>query len=174
MKSKPRAVLLILALSAPTVLGTILAAVLAAAHLNGTLVFSIPLATVAVACGVVCSLALWAGLSLSRALRAANASGRAEGSRSERDAHRRFLTRLDHELKNPVTAIRAALETENDRSPALAIASGQADRLAALIGALRSLATLEAAEIERMPVDLAAVVRDEVEAFDAGGGSLAR
>lgn len=162
-----RKVLTILALCIPAVIGAIVAAAIAAAHVNGALVFSLPLATIAISCGIVGSIALWAGLSLGRALRSAKAAGHSEGARLERDAHRRFLARLDHELKNPITAIRAALETENEHSPALAIASGQADRLATLIGALRSLAALEASEIERVPVDLAAVVRDEVDAFGA-------
>lgn len=165
MNSRLRRVLTILTLCLPTALGAIIAVAIAATHVNGALVFSLPLATIAVSCGIAGSVALWAGLSISRALRSANAAGHREGAGSERDAHRRFLARLDHELKNPITAIRAALETESERSPALAIASGQADRLATLIGALRSLAALETTETERMPVDLAAVVRDEVEAF---------
>lgn len=167
MNVRLRKVLTILALCIPAVIGAIVAAAIAAAHVNGALVFSLPLATIAISCGIVGSIALWAGLSLGRALRSAKAAGHSEGARLERDAHRRFLARLDHELKNPITAIRAALETENEHSPALAIASGQADRLATLIGALRSLAALEASEIERVPVDLAAVVRDEVDAFGA-------
>ncbi len=167
MSSRLRRVLTILALCIPAALGAIVAVAIAAAHVNGALIFSLPLATIAISCGIVGSAALWSGLAISRALRSANAAGHSEGARSERDSHRRFLARLDHELKNPITAIRAALETESEHSPALAIASGQADRLAALIGALRSLAALEASEIERVPVDLAAVVRDEVEAFSA-------
>ena len=165
MSSRLRRVVTILALCIPAIIGAIVAVAIAAAHVNGALVFSLPLATIAISCGIVSSAALWAGLSISRALRSANAAGRSDGAQSERHAHRRFLARLDHELKNPITAIRAALETENEHSPALAIASGQADRLATLIGALRSLAALEVSEIERVPVDLAAVVRDEVDAF---------
>ena len=111
MSVRLRKVLTIFALCIPAVIGAIVAAAIAAAHVNGALVFSI-------------SIALWAGLSLGRALRSAKAAGHSEGARLERNAHRRFLARLDHELKKPITAIRAACETENELSPALAIASG--------------------------------------------------
>lgn len=98
------------------------------------------------------------------------------GREAERD-HSRFLLRLDHELKNPVTAIRAGLanlaqevgdDQQDDQqmaSPALASISTQVDRLAALVADLRKLAELESRTIERAPVDLAELleeVRDAV------------
>ena len=59
----------ILALCIPAIIGAIVAVAIAAAHVNGALVFSLPLATIAISCGIVSSAALWAGLSISRALR---------------------------------------------------------------------------------------------------------
>lgn len=99
-----------------------------------------------------------------RAQDAAHAAGR----EAERAAHRRFLARLDHELKNPVTALQAAaagLEPDPDDGPrvrAHATVRGQSARLAALVADLRRLAELEVRDIEQELVDVAEVVRDAV------------
>lgn len=73
--------------------------------------------------------------------------------------HRRFLLRLDHELKNPVTAIQAGaanLAAANGSVDAGAVraVAGQARRLADLVADLRKLAELESRPIERVPVNL--------------------
>lgn len=94
---------------------------------------------------------------------------RAESRRAEREAHARFLARLDHELKNPVTAIRAAVAGAGDdagpeeRARSLATLVSQSARLSALVADLRKLAELGTQEIEDEDVDLAQVVRDAVE-----------
>jgi two-component system, OmpR family, sensor kinase len=73
---------------------------------------------------------------------------------------RRFLRRLDHELKNPLTAIRAGLAnltdstTEAVRQDALCSIDTQALRLSRLAADLRKLAELETRPIDRTPVDL--------------------
>ena len=67
--------------------------------------------------------------------------------------------RLDHELKNPLTAIRAGLANIDLRGPpaadgtsaAVASVSAQADRITRLVGDLRKLADLETQEIETAP-----------------------
>jgi len=78
----------------------------------------------------------------------------------------RFLMRLDHELKNPLTAMRAGLANieqagaaagswaAHGRSAALVSVSAQADRITRLVSDLRKLADLETQEIETAPVDL--------------------
>ncbi len=77
------------------------------------------------------------------------------------DERRRFLRRLDHELKNPLTAIRAGLtnitETTSPelRQEALSSVEAQTLRLSRLAGDLRKLAELESRPIERVDVDLA-------------------
>jgi two-component system OmpR family sensor kinase len=72
------------------------------------------------------------------------------------EAHRRFLRRLDHELKNPITAIRAGLANLSDLYDGSAMSSVrvQVDRLARLTGDLRKLADLETQELEREEVNL--------------------
>lgn len=72
------------------------------------------------------------------------------------DAHRRFIRRLDHEFKNPLTAIRAGLANlaEEGNGTTLCSVRMQVDRLARLSADLRKLADLETQPLEREPVDL--------------------
>ena len=73
---------------------------------------------------------------------------------------RRFLRRLDHELKNPLTAIRAGLanlaEThlEEMQRQALSSVEAQTLRLSRLSSDLRKLAELEARPLERTAVNV--------------------
>jgi two-component system, OmpR family, sensor kinase len=83
----------------------------------------------------------------------------------------RFLMRLDHELKNPLTAIRAGLvniDQARDRAgtaAALASVWAQADRITRLVSDLRRLADLETLQIETAPVDLPLLLHEVVEAM---------
>lgn len=76
------------------------------------------------------------------------------------EERRRFLSRLDHELKNPLTAIRAGLAnvaeapTEPARREAMESIQAQALRLSRLAGDLRKLAELETRTLEKSPVNL--------------------
>lgn len=82
------------------------------------------------------------------------------------DERRRFLQRLDHELKNPLTAIRAGLVNVRDTSAdsasgdALESVEAQALRLSRLAADLRKLAELETRPIERTEVDLDATLKE--------------
>jgi two-component system OmpR family sensor kinase len=103
------------------------------------------------------------------------------------EERRRFLLRLDHELKNPLTAIRAGLaniEQAGDMTTAgtsagaaLASVSAQANRITRLLGDLRKLADLETREIEIAPVDLPGLlleVEETVSALPEGGERIIR
>ncbi|MBN1581014.1 MAG: HAMP domain-containing histidine kinase [Anaerolineae bacterium] len=80
--------------------------------------------------------------------------------------HRRFLQRLDHELKNPLTAIRAGLanatngSTTPDQQEALASVETQVVRLSRLTADLRKLAELETRPLERVPVNIAELLEE--------------
>jgi len=81
----------------------------------------------------------------------------------------RFLQRLDHELKNPLTAIRAGLANAADGTKASAqqreaIASVEAQvlRLSRLTGDLRKLAELETRPLERDSIDVADLLQEAV------------
>jgi two-component system OmpR family sensor kinase len=81
---------------------------------------------------------------------------------------RRFLRRLDHELKNPLTAIRAGLanlaETTSRgvRRETLGSIEAQALRLSHLATDLRKLAELEIRPLELAPVDVTSLLEEVV------------
>jgi two-component system OmpR family sensor kinase len=104
-----------------------------------------------------------------RAATAAEAAERDAMARAASD-RLRFLLRLDHELKNPLTAIRAGLaniEQAGAAGPALESVSAQAGRITRLLGDLRKLADLETREIETVPVDLPGLLQEVAEAVAA-------
>ena len=79
---------------------------------------------------------------------------------------RRFLRRLDHELKNPLTAMRAGLANLAElpsgeaRREALASVETQVVRLSRLSADLRKLAELEVRLVEHSPVDVPAIMHE--------------
>jgi len=85
------------------------------------------------------------------------------------EERRRFLRRLDHELKNPLTAMRAGLanlawlSSEEERTETLGSVETQALRLSRLAADLRKLADLETRSLERTPVDLGVLLQDVME-----------
>ena len=94
--------------------------------------------------------------------------------------HRQFLRRLDHELKNPLTAVRAAVaDASQGASPAIAVnlevVDAQSRRMSRLLTDLRKLAELEAAPLDLEDVDLAETVQDAVTAVieEAAGRGVA-
>ncbi len=78
------------------------------------------------------------------------------------DSHRRFVGRLNHEIKNPLTAIRAGLANADARenAPALASVRTQVDRLARLSADLRKLSDLETVPLEMEAVDLCQLLQE--------------
>lgn len=157
---------------APLAVGLVLAVVLTATGERREFIVGTPIPVVVVLAAAAVSAVAWLVLVALRRRRAdrerleiASSTGEQLGRAAERDAHRRFLARLDHELKNPVTAIRATLAGIDPAGPsddALAVIDGQAQRLAALVGDLRELAELESRPLELETIDLEAVVRDAV------------
>jgi len=84
------------------------------------------------------------------------------------EERRRFLGRLDHELKNPLTAIRAGLVNVRDgvdgadQREALTSVEAQVTRISRLVADLRKLAELETLVLERTSVDVAELLREAV------------
>jgi two-component system OmpR family sensor kinase len=78
--------------------------------------------------------------------------------RNADEERRRFLRRLDHELKNPLTAIMAGLanlKTDNtEQEKSLSSIEAQTRRLSRLVTELRKLSDLETRDIDQGPVDL--------------------
>lgn len=121
-------------------------------------------------------LSLLAGLALSavwsvqRTVEQAHAAERAVQS----DARRRFLRRLDHELKNPLQIIRLGIvnlqhsaHATPEQATSLERVGQQVQRLQRLVVDLRWLAELEERGLDRSPVDLQAVLEEAVLLVDA-------
>jgi two-component system, OmpR family, sensor kinase len=88
------------------------------------------------------------------------------------EAQRRFLRRLDHELKNPLTGIRAALANLEGGAigatpSAIPDIQHQVDRLTRLTAGLRKLADLEEIPLEYDKLNLAGLLKETVEAVRA-------
>jgi two-component system OmpR family sensor kinase len=85
------------------------------------------------------------------------------------EERRRFLRRLDHELKNPLTAIRtglanlAWLPSDEARQETLSSVDAQAQRLSRLASDLRKLAELEVRPLETTAVDVGQLLEEVVE-----------
>lgn len=82
---------------------------------------------------------------------------------------RRFLSRLDHELKNPITAILAAIanlrngETTSERGQSVSSIETQMNRMRTLVGDLRKLAELETRAVDLEPVNMDELLQDNYE-----------
>ena len=83
---------------------------------------------------------------------------------------RRFLRRLDHEMKNPLTGLRAALvnlqeaQSKDERIRAAENAKRAQERLTSLLNDLRKLSDLDERQIERERVDVPDLLNDVVDA----------
>ena len=90
--------------------------------------------------------------------------------RESEQGRQRFLRRLDHEIKNPLTGLRAALVNlqesgdTTERQRASEHAGRSVERLTRLLTDLRKLSDLEERSIERRPVDVPDVLEDVVDA----------
>ncbi|HEX5944020.1 MAG TPA: HAMP domain-containing sensor histidine kinase [Anaerolineales bacterium] len=93
-----------------------------------------------------------------------------EAKRDAEQGRRRFLRRLDHEIKNPLTGLRAALvnmqevHTNADRQRAVENASHAVERLTRLLTDLRKLSDLGERPIELWQVDVPDLLQDVVDA----------
>lgn len=107
----------------------------------------------------------------------AAAQAHAEATDAAATARARLLTRLDHELKNPLTALQTAaastqqlVTAEHDERPdveaAIAAIGTSSRRIARLLADLRKLTDIETRDIDRRPVDVAALI--DVVVDDAG------
>jgi two-component system OmpR family sensor kinase len=93
-----------------------------------------------------------------------------ESKRDAEQGRRRFLRRLDHEIKNPLTGLRAALvnmqevQETTDRQRAVENAGHAVERLTRLLTDLRKLSDLGERPIELWQVDVPDLLQDVVDA----------
>nr|WP_179722423.1 HAMP domain-containing sensor histidine kinase [Petropleomorpha daqingensis] len=121
------------------------------------------------AIGAVLSLLACAGLAIAGRR---DAHARRE-LREQADAYARdrrlLLSRLDHELKNPLTAMRAAVANvaaagpDADRAAAVRSIEEQVLRLSRLTADLRKIADVESGSLDRRPVDVTALLEEAVD-----------
>jgi two-component system OmpR family sensor kinase len=95
----------------------------------------------------------------------------AEQIGDQAEEQRRFIHRLDHELKNPLTAIQVQLdnlqEGESGQNSSIEGVRAQANRLTLLTRGLRRLADLETRTLEVEPVDVEELLKEVVELLQA-------
>jgi two-component system OmpR family sensor kinase len=169
-----------LAALAPAVLGLLLALlffngvfenlVVFMRSTRGSFYLRVDLGTLALFLGITISISLCALIALQNW--AENLESQVQSQAA--DERRRFLRRLDHELKNPLTAIRAGLAnmaeapTPEARQEALESVNAQSLRLTRLVTDLRKLAELETCPLENSQVDMADLLQEAfVNAQDA-------
>ncbi len=120
----------------------------------------IDVAALAVLAGMILSALVGSILVLRRWVDGTSQQSSAQAWAEAHDERRRFLRRLDHELKNPLTAIRAGLanlaasSTNEMHRDALVSVEAETLRLSRLTADLRKLAELETRALERAPVQL--------------------
>jgi two-component system OmpR family sensor kinase len=153
----------------PTFLGLLVAALVAAGrfenhriYMAGRVIFVAPLVGVLLT-GLI-TLVLLIEWRAEQRVRRDIAQHRARAT----EERRRFLRRLDHEIKNPLTAIRtglanvAWLPSEEARRETLDSVDAQAQRLSRLASDLRKLADLEVRPLESSPVEVEQLLQEVV------------
>ena len=89
------------------------------------------------------------------------------------ESRRRFLRRLDHEIKNPLTALRTALvnvresQSEDERQRATENAGRAVGRMIRLLADLRKLSDLGERPLEQFPVNVPDLLREIVDAANS-------
>lgn len=90
--------------------------------------------------------------------------------KSEAERRLRLMGRLDHELKNPIQGIRAALADEPSERQLTHI-ERQTARLAGVLSDLRKISEVDHAELENTRVDVTELVKEAIETVrEAPGG----
>jgi two-component system OmpR family sensor kinase len=147
---------------APLITGILVALLIQYSRLpNPILYLQIDLAALFFILGLVIFLLSAAGIALHSYLAARVFETESEAG----EERRRFLGRLNHELKNPLTAILAGLanlsvsETEVDRMASLNSIQNQVSRMRQLVDELRKLSDLETRSLDQEDVDMAELLR---------------
>lgn len=140
----------------------------------------VDLGTLAVMVGVLLSVLVVAGLGLWALAQTRCKQRMADIRARSAEDRRQFLRRLDHELKNPLTAIRAGLANvvddvaANGQREALASVKAQVHRLVRLTADLRKLSELETCALECESIDTTDLLREAVEVAQEQPGAAAR
>jgi len=126
------------------------------------------LAALAFLCGVIISIIAIATAQFWNHIQKKHNKENQEVQRKASEDRRRFLQRLDHELKNPLTAIRAGLTNisyeplEDFVAEEVAAVQVQVLRISRLVADLRKLAALEITPLETTVVNMSELLTDVV------------
>lgn len=133
---------------------------------NPILYTRMDLGSLLLAVGIVVSLGWLTGYGVWRLAWNRSEAGFTQLGEEQVALHRRFISRLDHELKNRLTAIRAALVNLPQEAGSKAVSEMRAEvnRLVMLSTELRKLNDLETQPIEQETVDLASLLTELFEA----------
>jgi len=163
---------IILLLAFLPLVGGIVASILAQWVWNPVpiLVFKIDVGMVAFIAGFGITIFLL-GLQIASQLKEAQAEMKIEDTvRQSEQGRRRFVRRLDHEIKNPLTGMRAALvnlqeaQSKDERIRAAENAKRAVERLTRLLSDLRKLSDLDERALELTPVNVPELLGDVVDA----------
>ena len=159
---------------APAIVGAVIAVIGMVTRDDRRLDISVALPAVALIVGVLVSLALVGIIAATKRRRSTLLEAHAGGLAQQRQVQDRFVARLDHEFKNPLTAMRAAVSNLDDSGSTVASLETQIVRLSRLTSDLRKLAEVRTVELELGTVSVAELVDDVVEALDDVDGRHAR
>lgn len=87
---------------------------------------------------------------------------RSEARTASREEHRTFVGRLDHELKNPLTALRMGIAEVRPADLATSL-QGQVERLSSLVAELRKISEIDAYPVADEAVDVSEVIGEVIE-----------
>jgi two-component system OmpR family sensor kinase len=166
-----RAWLIWLIVALPLILGGVASILMqTSAHPVPILGFKVDVGTAILMAGIFLT-ALSAAVYSGTLIRERWARERLEVSLQEAEQSRnRFLRRLDHEIKNPLTGLQAALAnlresgSVQERERAARNADRAVQRLSSLLADLRKLSDLAERPLERLPVDIPQLLEEMVEA----------
>lgn len=163
--------LILLIAAVPLILGGLASILMQALfHPVPVLVFKIDIGIVVFAAGMfltALSAAFYFGASIQDRLARKSLLASLQEAEQSRN---RFLRRLDHEIKNPLTGLQAALAnlresgSLQERERAARNADRAVDRLARLLADLRKLSDLAERPLERLPVDIPQLLEEMIEA----------
>ena len=124
--------------------------------------FSMSLAWLPLTIGAVLTLAALPALGAWWYTRHAVSKARRETVAEQTASRRRLIARLDHEIKNPIQGIRAALADEPSERQRSSI-DAQSRRLTSLLSDLRKIGEVEHTQLEITQIDPSRLVHDAIE-----------
>ncbi len=165
--------LLAAAVMVPVVLGLAISVIWWASGGEGTFYTTVPLAWLPAVVGLLIALWLLPVLITVILMRRHGEQVRRRTLGEQTASRRRLLSRLDHEIKNPIQGIRAALADEPSERQRASI-DAQSRRLTSLLSDLRKIGEVEHTELELTTINPTALVEEAVATITEAPGAEQR